>query len=546
MSKPYQWLKEAALARQQLVITPTLFRAGEVFVADLSGQINLEWAEFYQEHVSASILNYCVFSEAYFTKDHLPNSSLSSRLAGILPPALPGIYLIDLIPNRIRIFLAYGDVFENLSAYLKHPQLEIDLAVNHFHFHDYIIGNKPLSKELSALITGKKLPVACQKKLKNAPWCYGRHYPQKNTSIIILGAGLAGCCLARTLAESGRSVVVLEQEKALGLNGSGNRFSVLYPKLALFDAPLTNLLHQSYPYAIQYYQRFLAKDAAIGQFYPLWQQLDDKDNIMQGFIARARDWFSIQDGGILFKQSIVIDMPALCQHLLAHPNISLHLNEPVATFCHDDNGFSVNDILGSDLILCNSYMANQFKETAFLSIKGMRGQMTHVAPVHDEAKIYCHEGHFLPLREGVHAIGASFNPYDLSLDEKIEDHQKNLQPWQTFFAQQLDLKVLSAWVGVRGVSTDHLPIVGFVPNEPLFLKEYALWKHHANLSMDSLMPNIPGLYVFSGFGARGLLTIPYLAAYLSKLITGKSFLIPAKLAQAISPARFLKKRLVSH
>jgi tRNA 5-methylaminomethyl-2-thiouridine biosynthesis bifunctional protein len=133
----------------------------------------------------------------------------------------------------------------------------------------------------------------------------------------------------------------------------------------------------------------------------------------------------------------------------------------------------------------------------------------------------------------------------LSLDEKIEDHQKNLQPWQTFFAKPLDLNVLSAWVGVRGVSTDHLPIVGFVPNEPLFLKEYARWKHHANLSMDSLMPNIPGLYVFSGFGARGLLTIPYLAAYLSKLIAGKSFLMPAKLAQAISPARFLKKRLVS-
>jgi tRNA 5-methylaminomethyl-2-thiouridine biosynthesis bifunctional protein len=173
----------------------------------------------------------------------------------------------------------------------------------------------------------------------------------------------------------------------------------------------------------------------------------------------------------------------------------------------------------------------------------MRGQMTHVAAVHDEAKIYCQQGHFLPLREGIHAVGASFNPHDLSLDEKSEDHVNNLQPWQTFFGANTALEVKSAWVGVRGVSLDHLPIVGFVPDEPRFLKQYQRWQHHANLSMDSLMPNIPGLYVFAGFGARGLLTIPYLASYMTALMSQQPFLMSAKLTQALSPARFLKSTI---
>jgi len=543
MSKPYQWLKPANNNRQQLLIHPRTYDGDVVFVADLSGQINLEWAEFFDEHPQDAVLHYCIFSDAYFTSAHIPDSPLKHLLAGKLPPALPGIYVIDLLAKRIRIYIAYGEVFENLSAYLKHPNLEIDSGLNTWHFHEWIMGNKIHSEDVLALTQAKPLAQSSQKKLKNAPWCFGRNFPQASGLIMIIGAGFAGACLARTLAEAGRQVVVLDKEQALGLNGSGNRFSVLYPKLALYDAPLTNLLHQSYPFAFDYYQRFLEQHKALGQNYPLWQQLDEQAERMQGFIAGSSDWFGLETGGILFKRSMVLDMPALCQTLLSHPNISLCLNETVEAFSHDEHGFKVNGIHASDLVLSNSYMANRFKETAFLALKGMRGQMSHVAAVHDEAKIYCHQGHFLPLREGVHAVGASFNPNDLSLDEKKGDHLKNLKPWQTFFDGKVELEVKSAWVGVRGVSLDHLPIVGFVPHEDRFLTEYQTWQHHANLSMDSLMPNIPGLYVFAGFGARGLLTIPYLASYLTSLISKQPFLMPAKLAQALSPARFLKSKL---
>ncbi|NDH86609.1 hypothetical protein EBY67_06115 [bacterium] len=103
---------------------------------------------------------------------------------------------------------------------------------------------------------------------------------------------------------------------------------------------MTNLLHQSYPFAFDYYQRFLEQHKALGQNYPLWQQLDEQAERMQGFIAGSSDWFGLETGGILFKRSMVLDMPALCQTLLSHQNISLYFNEMVE---------GLNGVLGTKL-----------------------------------------------------------------------------------------------------------------------------------------------------------------------------------------------------
>jgi tRNA 5-methylaminomethyl-2-thiouridine biosynthesis bifunctional protein len=109
-----------------------------------------------------------------------------------------------------------------------------------------------------------------------------------------------------------------------------------------------------------------------------------------------------------------------------------------------------------------------------------------------------------------------------------------------FFNQHL--QAVDHWVGVRAVSLDHLPLVGWLPKEELFLQQYKTWVHHAHWVMTEKMPNRNCL-AFTGFGSRGLVTIPLLAKVLQSLILDGPPVISNALTQAIAPARFLKKQM---
>jgi tRNA 5-methylaminomethyl-2-thiouridine biosynthesis bifunctional protein len=155
--------------------------------------------------------------------------------------------------------------------------------------------------------------------------------------------------------------------------------------------------------------------------------------------------------------------------------------------------------------------------------------------------IYCKEGHIVPAWNGIHAVGASFKN-DLDTTPSLVDDLNNIGPWQTRF--QTTLNPISNWVGIRGISLDHVPVVGAIADKQAFYSQFKIWQHHANRILPHLMPNVPGLFMFAGFGARGLATIPWLADVLKKMITGEPMLVSNELLQALSPARFLRKKIM--
>jgi tRNA 5-methylaminomethyl-2-thiouridine biosynthesis bifunctional protein len=227
---------------------------------------------------------------------------------------------------------------------------------------------------------------------------------------------------------------------------------------------------------------------------------------------------------------------------LMHPNIHCHYVNDIQDIQFLNDLWQINDIKAPVCVLANGYKLGQFRQTKGIELIGMRGQMTHIKTIHQEEIIYCAEGHFLPEWNGVHALGASFQNQFQDLVPCELDDEKNMRPWRDFF-QHPQFEKVGDWVGIRGVSIDHIPLVGCVPKLDEFNEVFQDWRHHANKVMNSKMPNYPGLFVFAGFGSRGLLTIPLLAKILKNIMTKEPLLFSNHLLQAFSPARFAKKNL---
>ncbi|HCJ4412290.1 TPA: FAD-dependent 5-carboxymethylaminomethyl-2-thiouridine(34) oxidoreductase MnmC, partial [Legionella pneumophila] len=157
----------------------------------------------------------------------------------------------------------------------------------------------------------------------------------------------------------------------------------------------------------------------------------------------------------------------------------------------------------------------------------------------------CAEGHVLPALNNSHRVGASYDigtsePELNALDDQLNlDRLKRIAP-DIMWSQN----VLDHWAGIRAASPDYLPIVGPLPNALEFKEIYAELKSNSKRWIAEAAPCYPNLYVCAAFGSRGLTTIPLATEWLAGLINKEISILPRKLIQAISPARFLRKKII--
>jgi tRNA 5-methylaminomethyl-2-thiouridine biosynthesis bifunctional protein len=527
----------------------------------LSGKNFLAHANAWLRHKShTQHLYYYALIDSPLTNYDFGDEALGLELKSKWPPILHGMHFIDCADNRIHLVIWFGDRLTGLQELIWLEDLNKDLSLRGWSF-DRILIPSAITSSINLLIKQLSHPKTLQikaldvmpddvlsktSKLKNSPWPMAANKP--NTSekkMMIVGAGLAGSYLARIMADDGWVVHLFDAEKNGAQIGSGNAYSVLYPTLSLYDAAITSLTHQAYPYAYSIWREILVQYPELGRCVPLHQASNEVLVVLEEFLSGSSAWFSvdIEKKAIRMHKSLILNMPKVCEYLISHPNIHCHYNDDVDAILYQKELWQIGEMTAPYCVLANGHKVGQFMQTQGMDVMGMRGQMTHIKAIHDEEMIYCAEGHFLPVWNGVHAVGASFQNQFEDLLPCKKDDEKNLKAWKDFFANKGSFEVCGNWVGIRGVTIDHLPIIGPVPKSIEFNETFNQWKHHANLVMDSEMPNYPGLYIFSGFGSKGLVSIPLLAKVLKNIIGNEPLLFSNPLMQSLSPARFSKKRL---
>jgi tRNA 5-methylaminomethyl-2-thiouridine biosynthesis bifunctional protein len=390
---------------------------------------------------------------------------------------------------------------------------------------------------------------------------------QQKKSALIIGAGLAGSYTAYSLAKRGWQVTLIDELETAGQGGSANKQAILFPKLSAYKSPLTQFMLSAFLYANQVYTEILnqmklgelkgslllahnerEKKAQISLedwlfYYPELGELVDAQR------ASELAGISLDKTGLFIPLSGWLNSPALCQSLIKSESITFLANCTVDSLVFDNYQWTIHDIEAPVLILANGPRVNAFKETSHLPIKIIRGQMTAIQSTVRSNQLLlpiCAEGHVLPEINGAHHFGATYEPGMATAPIYDDDDEKNIMRLSKITDEELwSKKVVDRWAGLRAATPDYLPLVGQVPQMEEFISLFAGLESNSKRWIAKAGAYYPGLYICAGFGSRGLTTVPLCAEWLAGLINNEISSLPRSLVQALSPARFLRRSIIT-
>lgn len=413
------------------------------------------------------------------------------------------------------------------------------------------------------------------------PWDQCADTAHAPASALVVGAGIAGASIARALAARGLTVNVLEAGEVAG-RGSGNRQGVLYTRLSHRHSALVDFALHSYLFS----SRALRQQLAAGALAPgdeagfcgmLQLQPDDARGAalatayadVPGLVravdraqAAALAGVGTASGGLWFPDSGWLNPPALCRALLDHPGIRVHSACGPVQLAREDAGWSACSARGGTHRAAIAVIAAGVQSAALLSahsaadwlrLRPIRGQTSHL-PAQQLGNtlrcVLCHEGYIAPALGELYCAGASFVQGDESCELREAEHEGNLQalgaavpPWRDALAA-LPTDTLDGRAELRCASADYLPLAGPVPDTTPFRQCYRSLGTNAKAPVEAAAPCLPGLYLCTGFGSRGLSYAPLAAELLAAQICDEPRPLPRYLQRALAPARFLLRDLV--
>ncbi|WP_339488076.1 bifunctional tRNA (5-methylaminomethyl-2-thiouridine)(34)-methyltransferase MnmD/FAD-dependent 5-carboxymethylaminomethyl-2-thiouridine(34) oxidoreductase MnmC [Pseudomonas sp. EL_65y_Pfl2_R95] len=392
---------------------------------------------------------------------------------------------------------------------------------------------------------------------------------------LVIGAGLAGCATAASLAARGWQVSLLERHKAIAQEASGNPQGVLYLKLSAHGTALSRLIVSGFGYTRRLLERLdkgqdwsdcgvlqLAfnsqehkRQTKLAAAFPpgLLQQIDQTT-------ATQLAGIELPAGGLFYPDAGWVHPPALCELLSRHPNISLLSQHNALQLVRVDNQWQAWDgeqLLASAevAVLAGAAEIKHFAQSAELPLKRIRGQISSLKKTAASgalSTVVCAQGYIAPARLTEHTLGASFDfdSDDLSLNSA--DHIGNLQMLEEIspdlsarlnVAEQ-DPQSLAGRAAFRCTSPDYLPIVGPLADQQAFLDSYNALSKNAKHVPDTPCPWLEGLYINSGHGSRGLITAALSGELIAAWLNDEPLPVPRDVAEGCHPNRFALRKLI--
>jgi tRNA 5-methylaminomethyl-2-thiouridine biosynthesis bifunctional protein len=423
------------------------------------------------------------------------------------------------------------------------------------------------------LNTSASIPEETPRQL---PWDIANKTIRQPNSALIIGGGLAGCSAAAALARRGIAVTLLEQG-TLASAGSAIDQGILYTRLSRKHSALTDFALQSFQFATNFYHSMFAtgqlKAKQDGDLCGNFQQSDNARDMaeLRDALAGLEDLAQVLDagqantvlgieqssGGYWFPRSGWLCPAAVCRALLDQPGIQVVENCGEVSLNFSDGSWRA---VARDKTLAQADCAiaatgtgiTAMEQCHWLRLQTIRGQITQLPTdkvFKDLDAALCHEGYIAPAREGNHSIGATFDIDSSHPALRSEDHRHNLTSlanavpaWRETL-DSLDSNTLEGRVGHRCASPDYLPVVGPVPDLSKFLEDFGSLRKDAKLQIARHGSYLPGLYISSAHGSRGLTSTPLAAELLASMICEEPLPVSRVLSRALAPARFIIRDL---
>lgn len=392
----------------------------------------------------------------------------------------------------------------------------------------------------------------------------------------IVGAGLAGCWLARILAEKGVPVHLFEKNEKVALEASGNPVGIVKPFVTRSISNGMSFHCLAHEFLLDRLAKFNLE--SVSGFSPcgvlqLVHSVYPPSQYYSCLTKNAGTRFagiSTESSSLLFANGGWLNPNALCNALAQHPLITLQTGFELTSI--DDSSEEKNHrLLFANKDSVNSHHTVFTVGSAFhllpenenIPLTPARGQLSYFEFQDSSDTLNCvvNGKHYaIPTEEGVY-VGATFDRENIRTEVTEQDHLSNLKGLKELLP---DLKIresaVKGYAAVRATTPDRLPLLGPAPDFTLARDIYGDIRHGRSLDTYASLPCHDGLYMLGGLGSRGIVTAPLCAQLLANYLLGTNeetsnsdWLNPDNAAREnfdlstwaplLNPARFLIRQL---
>ena len=582
---PHRWK-----GRERFVVLDTDFLAGHRFLAT--------WQVWRDDPQRCAKLVFIAIQPRPLTQPALraglidsDRPELRDALLRAWPPQTPDLHHLNFDASRVELLLALGDA----AHWLRELVADVDA---------FCVGGSALADgrrlcrtlarlaapgatlavdprhggadTLRAQLTGAGFelrPDPARVLARFAPRFAPRHAPARarkeatqDSHALVIGAGLAGCAAVWALAEQGWSSTLIERHPRIADEASGNPAGLFHGIVnaqdgvhARFNRAAAMEAHGAVQAALE---RGVAGRASgllriettldLAAMRALLRRLALPPDYVQALdadAASARAGIALVWPCWYYPEGGWVHPAGLARSFLerAGPRAELRFGTEAHRLERSPSGWRVLDARGaliaaaSCVVLANAGDALRLLGMPDWPIDSSRGQIS-IAPAARLESLaglrvpIAGLGYLLPACDRAMMFGATAQRGDLDPAVRDADHVLNLAQLvrlagHAIALQPEELTGRTAW---RCSAADRLPVIGAVPDSEA---------HGARLDQPRFVPRLPGLYVFTALGSRGITWSALGARVLASCVTGSPAPIGARLLDAIDPARFVSRKV---
>lgn len=601
------------------------FGAGVSFVAAWAALLrhaegaHLEWVSVEHAPLSADLLQRAALADPAMA----PLAPLVRELAAAWPERVPGIHRRTLNGGRVRLTLLFGGALDllptvpfladawNLDGFApaRNPEMWSDAMLAQvaqhtrpgatlatFSAESAVRGalagagfavearaSSPGRREMTLAVRAADARPEPEPPQRLPAW-FTLPVPIAAERAIVIGAGLAGAAAARSLAERGVRVEVLEAGRVAS-GGSGAPHALLAPHIARWEGPQCRIVAQAFLHARALIARLGVAHTPCGVLRLVPE--DDEWGVEQaieswgwpqhviGMVSAAEATrlagTVVRAPAVWVPDACVLRPGDVVRALLAHPNIALREGACVCTLRRSAEEWRLADAVDGEigrapLVVVATAGAwtpvweegaahprvergAAFAQVALPDVPfdGTRGQLTLLAcPAGTPAAALLAGGFVLPAGGAV-CVGATHERGNDDLAATTHDDAENLAVIERVAPDLLDRARVpertGRWVGLRATVNDHCPVVGPVPDSAAFLSAFARLHHGPLAEHWPQAPMVPGLFATLAHGGRGTGTALLAGELLADIALGGVRCVGDDLLPALLPQRFAVRRL---
>ncbi len=401
-----------------------------------------------------------------------------------------------------------------------------------------------------------------------SPWYDVQPSEIKNKTITIIGAGLAGLSVAWFFAQRGWQVTVIDRYGSVAQEASGNPAGLVLPRLSLDNKSESMFYSSAFLYAINQLDKLQSQTSEQFWFKNGVFSIDKngktgavikKYNYPESFIntvhekdipaylaCESRELSFYPLAGWALPEKICEAMAKACGNKLARLTAEVHDINHVDGVWQILNAQGETVMTSEVVVVANGVGVSEIDKTSYLPVSAVRGQMTAV-PISETSAQLEHavsfDAYVTPQYNGTHYVGASYSLHEKSKDLLVADQEDNLLRLEKalpgLFSHPDNL---NGRVGFRAVSTDRIPIIGQIPDEPAFKSLYKDLHHGKPAEHYKSGQYLPGLYVSAAHGSRGMCSCFLSAEIIVSMVENSPTPVSKEVIDIVNPARFLIRK----